>query len=171
MQLLNKGYIIKAAHSTLCTIVVLDRGMDYSKNKERWRWGSTSRNWLRKANMRGNDDTGCSGLLISTNFSQNEIRPSAGSIYKRFPWLQLCQFLYRADFVSIQNEPIIMSKNWFCALILRTIFILPALDANYVFEMTVKGLILSKERDTNNSFLNVPNCACVIKATWLTFPH
>ncbi len=33
MQLLNKGYIIKAAHSTRCTIAVLGRGMDYSDNK------------------------------------------------------------------------------------------------------------------------------------------
>ena len=33
MQLLNKGYIIKAAHSTHRTIAVPGRGMDYSDNK------------------------------------------------------------------------------------------------------------------------------------------
>lgn len=32
MQLLNKGCIIKAAHSTGRTIAVLGRGMDYSDN-------------------------------------------------------------------------------------------------------------------------------------------
>ena len=35
MQLLNKGYIIKAAHSMRRTKAVLGRGMDYSDNKRR----------------------------------------------------------------------------------------------------------------------------------------
>lgn len=39
MQILNKGYIIKAAHSTCCTIAVLSREMDYSYNKRRGRPG------------------------------------------------------------------------------------------------------------------------------------
>lgn len=39
MQFLNKGYIIKAAHSTRCTIAVLGRGMDYSDDKRGARAG------------------------------------------------------------------------------------------------------------------------------------
>lgn len=39
MQALNKGYIIKAVHSTGGTIGVLGRGMDYSYNKRNGGWG------------------------------------------------------------------------------------------------------------------------------------
>lgn len=35
MQLLNKGYIIKAAHFTCSTIAELGRGMDYTHNNKR----------------------------------------------------------------------------------------------------------------------------------------
>lgn len=147
MQLLNKGYIIKAAHSTRCTIAVLDRGMDYSEHKRGvgWGWGifGTIRKWLRKASMRGNDDTGCSGLLISMHFLRIRFCKTTALcafalqlyLFKKLSTLlslRLCQSLCVADFVSVQNNPIIKCKNWF----LITMFISLELDGNFLFEMT-----------------------------------
>lgn len=72
MQVLNKGCIIKAVHSTCCTIEVLGRGMDYSDNErgEHGRDGGLQHNQLltEKESMEENDDTGCSAFLISMHF-------------------------------------------------------------------------------------------------------
>lgn len=72
MQVLNKGYIIKAVHSTCRTIGVLGRGMDYSYNKRNRGvvascGGRTEAIFLHCCQNDEREDTGSSQLIISTH--------------------------------------------------------------------------------------------------------
>ena len=147
MQLLNKGYIIKAAHSTRCTIAELDRAMTTGS------WGSSGGRMVVRDlqhDQKLTDDTGCRELGVRTRFQWNNRivchRPS--DVYYYFlRWL--LSFLAKRTNIS---KKIDFSAD------------LSMLDVgdNNLSEMTVSSIqvIITHTRHTNESLWLFLLCVC-----------